>query len=310
MSRDQRRANRRQQARAGAPAGGGAVNRRTPVRAPGSSGPPWAVIGVFGGIAAVIALIAYLIIQSATGGEGGLSAAEKAELDDSPDLPGVFIATQGRAHANYTYSPDREPRPYCEDVLVSDSAATPTIAATSGTPTATATPTRVVPTPTTISHTQTGNTSPAAGARTDCYASNPPSSGQHLNVFSSVDLGDGISIRIPPDPDTYPDDVAIPREAIPHILEHAGVFVGYNCAEGDEACAGVVEDLTDLVDDRIDNHNERVVMARFPDLPEGSIGLSSWTRVLNMPTDEYDEDAVRDFIDTHNCRFDPEGFCR
>jgi hypothetical protein len=50
-------------------------------------------------------------------------------------------------------------------------------------------------------------------------------------------------------------------------------------------------------------------MANDPDLPVGTIGLSSWTRVLNMKASDYDEDAVEDFIGTHSCRFDPEGFC-
>src|SRR5262245_44880941 len=119
MSRDQRRADRRQQARAGAPSGAGAVNRRTPVRAPGSGGPPWAMIGIFGGIAVVIVLIAYLIVQAASGDEGGLADWQKAEQDSSPDLPGVFHPTQGRNHFNYTYSPERDPRPFCEGVPAS-----------------------------------------------------------------------------------------------------------------------------------------------------------------------------------------------
>jgi hypothetical protein len=269
------------------------------------------LVGVVGGVVAIVALIAYLIIQSATGSEGGLSAAEKAELDDSADLPGVFFPTQGRQHFGYTYSPDRDPRPFCEGVEVSDSAATATPAA-AGSATPSPSPTSVSPTATVPPHTQTGNTSPAAGVPTDCYASNPPSSGQHLAAFTSIDLGNGISIKMPPDPDTYPPDVIVPREGIPHILEHGMVFVGYNCPEGSEAeaCQAVVDELEDLVDDRIDNHSDRVVFTRDPDLPEGELGFSAWTRSMRMKYTEYDEDAARDFMGTHSCRYDPENLCR
>lgn len=301
MSREQRRANRKQQA--GAPAANArAANRRTPVRAPGSGGPPWVLIGVGGGLLAVVLLIAYLILQAAGGDGEGLSAAEKAEQDDDPNLPGVFYPTQGRTHFNYTYSPEREPREFCEDVT--SAASSPTSASTPE-----GTPTPVPDTPTAIAVTQTGNTSPAPDVPTDCYATNPPSSGNHLPPQRNVDLGNGARINIPPDPDVYPEDIVIPREAIPHILEHAGVFVGYNCEDGDTACSEVVQKLTDVVNNRIDNHNDRVVLSRDPDLPAGEIGLSSWTRVMNMKYQDYDEDAVEDFIGTHSCRFDPEGFC-
>jgi uncharacterized protein DUF3105 len=307
MSREQRRANRKQQARAGAPA----VSRRTPVKAPGSSGPPWVVIGVFGGLLAVVVLIVYLIVQAASGDEG-LKAWEKAEQDASPELPGVFHPTQGRQHFNYTYSPDREPRAFCDGVESSGGAAASTTP--SGSVTATAAPTRTpTATPTAAATTSgtPGSTTPQATATvpTNCYATNPPSSGQHLPQQRNVDLGNGARINIPADPDVYPEDIIVPREAIPHILEHAGVYVGYNCAAGDSACADVVEQLTDLVNDRIDNHNDRVVMARNPDLPVGTIGVASWTRVLNMRAEDYDEGAISDFIGTHSCRFDPEGFC-
>ena len=43
--------------------------------------------------------------------------------------------------------------------------------------------------------------------------------------------------------------------------------------------------------------------------PEGTVGVASWTRTMNFPYAEYDEGEVSDFIGTHSCRFDPEGFC-
>jgi hypothetical protein len=269
-------------------------------------------IAVAGGIVIVVALIAYLIVQSAAD-EGGLSDWEQAQLDDSPDLPGVYIPPQGRGHFNYTYSPGRTPRPYCPEVRHADDVdtqVTPSGSATPGgsTPQATATPQATG----TTAGTPQGSASPQATAtpRTDCYASNPPSSGQHLGVQRQVDLGDGAVINIPGDAEVYPPDVIFPREAIAHFLEHAGVFIGYHCAEGDQACLDVVGELEGLVNDRIDNHNDRVQLANDPDLPVGEIGVAAWTRVMNFPYQDYEEGEVEDFIGTHSCRFDPENICR
>jgi hypothetical protein len=272
------------------------ASRRTPVKVSGSGGVPWLPVAIAGGVLAVVALIAYLIFQSVSDSGEGLSASAKAEQDDSASLPGAYMPSQGRGHFTYAYSPDRPPTPFCDGVQTSD----------------TARDTEGEPTPTPDADATALPTHGAATASADftCYNSNPPSSGEHLNVQANVEVAEGIILpRIPPDPNVYPADVIIPREAIPHILEHAGVFVGYHCADGDQACQDVVSRLTDLVNDRIDNHDDRVVMGNDPDLPEGTIGASSWTRVLNMTVAEYDENAVEDFIATHECRFDPEGFC-
>jgi hypothetical protein len=129
-------------------------------------------------------------------------------------------------------------------------------------------------------------------------------------VQRQVDLGNGAVINIPGDAEVYPPDVIFPREAIAHFLEHAGVFIGYHCADGDQACQDVVSELEGLVNDRIDNHNDRVQLANDPDLPLGEIGVAAWTRVMNFPYQDYDEDEVEDFIGTHSCRFDPENICR
>jgi hypothetical protein len=325
MSREQRRQDKRNQGSAAS--GGGGVDRRTPVKAPGA-GFPWAPVIVAGSTLAVVLLIAYLIFQVTSDDGESLSAADRAEQDASTDLPGEFFVTQGRRHFDSardgfnSFSPNRTPWPFCPGVTISDQAgepapeltgtadATGTPAATNtpaptNTPAASATPSDDTPAP---GHT----TSPVAaptGVRTDCYLSNPPSSGPHLNVAVNVDLGDGIILpRIPPDPRVYDRDVIVPRESIAHILEHAGVFVGWNCEEGDEDCERAVADLEDLVNDRLDR-GERVVMSRSTDLPPGTLASSSWTRVLWQDVAEYEPDMFRDFIGTHSCRFDPEGFC-
>ena len=292
----------KQQAK-GAASGAGTRDRRTPVKAPGSGGPPWLPLAVLGGAVSIVLLIAYLIVQS-RGGEETLSAADKAAMDDSPGLPGVYVPDQGRGHLSYTFSLEREPRPFCEGVRHAGNAAeTP-----AGASTATSTPTPEPAATGEPSGTGTPRATPTVPS--DCFNSNPPSSGSHLGIQNNVDVtGEGdILSRIPPDPNVYPDNIKIPREGIPHILEHAGVYVGYHCADGDEACLAVVEEVKDLVNSRIDNNNDRVVMANDADLPEGEIGASSWTRVLNIKYQDYDKGALEDFIGTHACRFNPENF--
>jgi hypothetical protein len=324
MSREQRRQDRKAQTRGGGSRAAAPPNRRTPVKARGGTGLPWVPIAIAAGTFAIVLLIAYLILQ-ARSDDSGVDAASEAEQDASTDLPGVFVPSQGRGHFSGSYTPDRPPHPFCEGVESSgEAAASPQASATSGTsPTAQATgadgtplatstpgPTNTpgggLTTPTQVAE---GSPQPTATPREDCYASNPPSSGRHLNVQRNADVGNGNLVNIPPDPDVYPSDVEIPRDAIPHILEHAGVFVGYNCAEGDQACQDVVDQLADVVNDRIDNHDDRVVMAADSDLPVGTIGLASWTRVMNVRYADFDKDAASDFIGTHSCRFDPEGFC-
>ena len=321
MSREQRRMDRKQSRQASATPPP-PPSRRTPVKAPGGGGPPWAAIGIAGGTMALVLLIVYLVVQARGDSGASLSKSEKAEQNSSSDLPGTYVQSQGRGHFSYTFSLTRTPTPFCAGVEKA-AGADPAVSATpSGatTPAANATPAASATTAATSAATAAGSTPASTNANgtpnatptvpTNCYNSNPPSSGKHLNVQRNVDIGNGARVNIPPDPDVYPSDIVIPREAIAHALEHAGVFVGYNCAEGDSACDETVKKIEDLVNDRIDNHDDRVIMARDPDLVVGTIGVASWTRVMNFPYADYDKGKVEDFIGTHSCRFDPENICR
>lgn len=311
MSREQRRTERKAQRTGTA---GGPPSRRTPVKVGGGSRFPIVPIAVAGGVLAIILLIVYLIVQS--GGTKGVSASDKARLDRSTSIPGTYVEDLGRSHETGGYTPNRAMTPFCDGVAHSGSdassgsatpdsgSATPQTTATVTSPTAEGTPAAGSAT---VSAT-TPNATPTVP--TNCYNSNPPSSGKHLNVQNKVDLGNGFILpRIPPDPNVYPPDVEIPRDAIPHILEHGGVFLGYNCKAGDAACDDVVKQLTDLVNDRIDNHSDRVVMAHDSDLPEGTMGISSWTRVLDQKYQDFNKADFERFIGTNSCRFDPEHLC-
>ena len=313
MSREQRRANRKQQARTtgGAPP---PPSRRTPVKAPGS-GVPWNLIGIAGGALAIVLLIVYLVLQQGDGGQSK-SEAERAAADADPTKPGVYISPQGAGHFREPQSLARLQTPFCEGVARSETAdvknRTAAGATGTGTPRATTTPS-----PTrTANATSASSGTPSAGTptatptvRADCFLSNPPTSGQHLGSQRSAEVAPGVFVEIPPQNLVLPDDVELPRDAIPHVLEHAGVFIGWHCGEGDQACLDVVQQLRDLTEDRIENHDNRVVMGIDSDLPLGEIGIASWTRVLNVKASEIDMDEVRRFISTHSCRYDPEGFC-
>jgi hypothetical protein len=308
MSREQRRSNRRAQPQT---RGSGPPSRRTPVKAAGAEGFPWTPVAVVVGVIAIALLIGYLVFQSATAEDSGLSADEIAERDDDPNMPGVFFPSQGRGHFSYGFSADREQKPFCEGVPHSGDTSAGATPAAGDTPAAATAPAATsTPAATTAAGTPASGTTAAATPTVPvkCYSSNPPSSGEHLGVARNVDVGNG-RINIPADPDVYPEDIIVPREAIPHTLEHAGIFVGYHCAEGDQACRDVVDQLADLVNNRIDNHDDRVVMSNDPDLPVGEIGVAGWTRVLRFPYADYDENEVERFIVVHACRFDPEGFC-
>jgi hypothetical protein len=242
--------------------------------------------------AAIVALLVGYLITQASASSDGHSSGDHAALNDSPDLPGTFVPAQGGSHLGYSFTMSHTPVPYCEGVEWSGAGSTPE---PTQTPTNTATPAATV----------TGTPT----VREDCYLTNPPSSGPMLGGQRAADVGNGVRMTLPPDPDVYPRDVDIPREGITHTLEHAGVFVAYNCAQDDQACWDVVSDLEDLVNKRIDNYDNRVVMGYFSDLPQGQIGLSAWTRVDRFPYQEYDRKRAEQFIAAHSCRYDEEGIC-
>src|SRR3990172_2749520 len=91
MSREQRRRSKTQ------PTAGGSAARRTPVKVSGGSGFPVMPVAIGGGAIIVVALLAYLILQSVSGGSN-LSGPDKAEADSSSSIPGSFVPSQGRGH--------------------------------------------------------------------------------------------------------------------------------------------------------------------------------------------------------------------
>jgi hypothetical protein len=116
------------------------------------------------------------------------------------------------------------------------------------------------------------------------YNSNPPTSGWHLPEV--------------PRPGVYTQ----PRtpESLGHFMEHGGIWVLYNCPDG---CPADVEALTGVVNTAIDQ-GKPVALAPYL-LMDSKFAVTAWTWLLTLDT--ADTGKVRDFIDRHQCNWNPEG---
>ena len=262
---------------------------------------PWRMLSIAGGVVGMVVLLVYLMIQSSSG-PGETSDVPEAAVDDSPDIAGTYAPFLGVQHLEQQLDVSYTPIvPYCEGVERSGLREAATLDGT-----------QQASTPTPQASATSGGTARAGITPTpdaSCYNSNPPTSGRHFGVQRNKEVAPGTFTNIPPEPDVYPPDIDAPREVVAHVAEHAGIFVGYNCPDGDQACLDVVAELEDIVNNRIDNHDNRVTMMYFSDLPEGQIGLASITRWDRFDYTEFNEDRVEDFISDNACRYDTEGFC-
>jgi hypothetical protein len=101
-----------------------------------------------------------------------LSPSERAAQDDSPDLPGTFIPSQGRSHFPGGFA-GHVMTPFCDGVPHSSASLSTTAVPTADLQVTTPVSPPFVP----------------AAAPPGCYSSNPPSSGRHMNVQRAVDIG-------------------------------------------------------------------------------------------------------------------------
>jgi hypothetical protein len=129
----------------------------------------------------------------------------------------------------------------------------------------------------------------------DAYNSNPPTSGPHSPRFETWGV----------------HDVVVPKEVAVHNMEHAGVIVWYNCNGGPEPlsadeCAELRNELSSVVQLMV-AERKSVLMTPFPEMPD-RIALTAWQYLDSF--NEFDRERVELFIDTFECNFDPEGFCR
>lgn len=118
----------------------------------------------------------------------------------------------------------------------------------------------------------------------DPYNSNPPTSGWHL-----ADL---------PKPGIY----TTPKrpEDFGHFMEHGGVWIVYNCPDG---CPADVEVLTQITNDAIDR-GRPVALAPYLQMDE-RFAVVAWQWLLKL--NELDQGQIKNFINRHACRYNPEG---
>ena len=87
-------------------------------------------------------------------------------------------------------------------------------------------------------------------------------------------------------------DSVVPDEYRLHNLEHGGVGIHYDCPDG---CPETVAQLTELVDSGVDG-GLKLLLSPYPGM-DSKIALTAWTFLQKL--DEYDEDLVKDFINSH-----------
>ncbi|MCH7488300.1 MAG: DUF3105 domain-containing protein [Chloroflexi bacterium] len=86
-------------------------------------------------------------------------------------------------------------------------------------------------------------------------------------------------------------------ETLIHNMEHAGAVVWYNTTD-----QAVIDDLEDLVNDL----RGPVVLTPYFDMEDEHVAVTTWARIDKFPVSEYSRERVEEFLDVHNCRFNPE----
>jgi len=227
---------------------------------------PWIPIAVGVGVIAIVALIAYLFIQSNQDDPPNNEAAQAIENDATAEYPGEYVDlptawAEGDVLAHYGEDGGAEA-------------------------------------PNTNAHVQREvdySKETSANSTTGL----PPVGGPHWGQGACGEDPDAAGAFCGPVPwGIYFDPW--PAESLVHNMEHSGVVVWYNTSDTEAR-----DRLRGWVEDRLDA-DKLVVMAAYPDMPADTIALTAWTRRDVFPVSEMTEDRVKDFIDKLACRFNPE----
>ena len=128
----------------------------------------------------------------------------------------------------------------------------------------------------------------------------PPAGGPHWGSGRcSTDLDSSAAFCGPVPEGFYTE--AWDAESLIHNMEHTGIVVWYNTTDQD-----VLDELQDFARD---NDNRFLVVSRYTEMEEDTVAITGWSRRLTMSVDDFDRDQLKDFLDEHECRFDPEDFC-
>ncbi len=132
-----------------------------------------------------------------------------------------------------------------------------------------------------------------AGETYDSYNSNPPTTGPHAPAAAEFRV----------------HDTPLPKEVLPHNLEHGGVVILYDCSAGeaplDDAGCQELRDQLAAITETLLSDGKLILMAPYSGM-ERTIALTAW-RTLDA-FDQFDEQRVQAFIDSFERKFNPEGF--
>jgi hypothetical protein len=91
-------------------------------------------------------------------------------------------------------------------------------------------------------------------------------------------------------------------ESLVHNMEHGGVVIWYNTSD-----TTVREEIEALATTALED-GKFIVVTPYSNMPEDTIALTAWTRRDLFPTSEFTSERIDSFIETFNCRFNPESF--
>ena len=130
---------------------------------------------------------------------------------------------------------------------------------------------------------------------------NPPVAGPHWNGDCGDDPFSAPAICGPAPWGVFREEWD--RETLVHNMEHGGAVLWYNTEDQE-----LITTMEDLLLDNLLPDLDLIVMAPYSDMEPETIALTSWGRIDKFTADEYSEERVRDFMETHVRRFNPESF--
>jgi hypothetical protein len=130
--------------------------------------------------------------------------------------------------------------------------------------------------------------------------SNPPAGGPHWSGACGDDPTTAPAICGPAPWGVYRAEWK--PQTLVHNMEHGGAVVWYNTDDQE-----LVSQMEDLVIDMLPDY-ELVVMAPYSEMEPETVAFTSWSRLDKFPASEFTEERLREFLDAHVRRFNPEHF--
>lgn len=130
--------------------------------------------------------------------------------------------------------------------------------------------------------------------------SNPPAGGPHWSGGCGDEAAEAPQFCGPAPWGIYREPWE--PETLVHNMEHGGAVLWYNSTD-----TGLIREIEEVILD-LQEDLDLLVMAPYPDMEADTIALTSWSRIDKFRVSEYSEERVRDFMETHVRRFNPEHF--